>query len=277
MHKSPIMQLISSYFISHPSLTQVLLYAGIIVSLWLIEAVVLASSWKDKWKHTLTNMFFILTALPVQLFMTIFLLMVSVWAISHNWGLLFMLPHPNSIFVKYIIGFIVLDFCEYIYHVVMHKVKTLWNFHLVHHSDLDLDVSTTVREHPVETCVRMCFLILWVFLLGASFGVLLLRQTIQTIANITSHTQFKLSPRANNIVSLVFITPNLHHVHHHYELPYTDCNYGDVLSIWDRLFNTYHNGLPKNELLFGLDTHMDKEVNASFIKVLKIPFAKKNA
>jgi sterol desaturase/sphingolipid hydroxylase (fatty acid hydroxylase superfamily) len=271
------MLLIKSYFITNPSSSQVILYGGIIVSLWLIEAVVLTSSWKDKWKHTLTNMFFIFTALPVQLFMTIFVLMICVWSLSHHWGLLYLLPYSNSIFVKYIVGFVLLDFCEYIYHVVMHKVKTLWNFHLIHHSDLDLDVSTTVREHPVETFVRMCFLIIWVFLLGASFGVLLLRQTIQTIANITSHTQFKLSPKANNIVSLVFITPNLHHVHHHYELPYTDCNYGDVLSIWDRIFKTYYNDMPKSEITFGIDTHMDKQVNSNFIKVLKIPFAKRNA
>ncbi|MHB8208940.1 sterol desaturase family protein [Mucilaginibacter sp.] len=271
------MLLIKSFFISNPSSSQVILYAGIIVSLWLIEAVVLTSSWKDKWKHTLTNMFFIFTALPVQLFMTIFVLMICVWSFSHHWGLLYILPYSNSIFVKYILGFVLLDFCEYIYHVVMHKVKTLWSFHLIHHSDLDLDVSTTVREHPVETFVRMCFLIIWVFLLGASFGVLLLRQTIQTIANITSHTQFKLSPKANNIVSLVFITPNLHHVHHHYELPYTDCNYGDVLSIWDRIFKTYYNDMPKSEITFGIDSHMDKHVNSNFIKILKIPFTKKTS
>jgi sterol desaturase/sphingolipid hydroxylase (fatty acid hydroxylase superfamily) len=269
------MEHINNFFLNNPSSTQVALYAIIILTLWLIEVTTLATSWRDKWKHTLTNLWFIMTALPVQLLMTIFVLMVSLWAAKHHWGLLFLFPHPGGFVVKYLIGFVLLDFCEYLYHVIMHKVKPLWNFHLVHHSDLELDVSTTVREHPVETFLRMCFLIIWVFLLGASFGVLLLRQTIQTIANITSHTQFKLPRKVNNIISWVFITPNLHHVHHHYQLPFTDRNYGDVLSIWDRLFNTYYNDLPATELTFGIDTHMDKNTHTNFWRIIKLPFLKK--
>ena len=263
---------IKEYFLSNPSSSQVLLYAVIILSLWLIEAVVLATSWKDKWRHTLTNILFIGTALPVQLFMTIFVLMLVSWCAVHHWGLLYILPYANSYFTKYFIGFILLDFCEYLYHVIMHKVKPLWRFHLVHHSDLQLDVSTTVREHPAETFLRMCFLILWVFLLGASFGVLLLRQTLQTVANISSHTRFRLPGKANYVLGWVFITPNLHQVHHHYQLPYTDCNYGDVLSIWDRLFNTYQNDLPETGLIYGIDSHMDKKYNSGFLRILKIPF-----
>jgi len=115
---------------------------------------------------------------------------------------------------------------------------------------------------------------LWVFLLGASFSVLLLRQILQTVANITSHTKFRLSAKANEIISWVFITPNLHHVHHHYRLPHTDRNYGDILSIWDRLFKTFHQGLPLSETTYGIDTHMDQVVNASFIGMLKVPFLK---
>lgn len=268
------MQFIKTYFISNPSSSQVLLYTAIILSLWLTEGLILSTSFKDKWKHTFTNLLFIFTALPVQLFMTIFVLIVSGWVTVNHWGLLYLLPHPNSIFVKYILGFILLDFCEYVYHVIMHKTKPLWKFHLVHHSDMELDVSTTVREHPAETFVRMCFLILWVYCLGASFGVLLLRQTIQTISNITSHTQFRLSGRTEKIISYFFITPNLHHVHHHYQLPYTDCNYGDVLSIWDRIFKTYGDPLPMRSITFGIDTHMNKKVNSSFVEILKIPFRK---
>ncbi|TWI95591.1 sterol desaturase/sphingolipid hydroxylase (fatty acid hydroxylase superfamily) [Mucilaginibacter frigoritolerans] len=270
------MESLKNYFLSNPSTSQVLLYAGIILSLWLIEAIVLGTSWKDKWKHTLTNTLFIGTALPVQLFMTIFVLIIASWGAAHSWGLLFVLPYAKSYFTKYFIGFILLDFCEYLYHVIMHKVKPFWNLHLVHHSDLQLDVSTTVREHPAETFLRMCFLMLWVFLLGASFGVLLLRQTLQTVANITSHTKFRLPAKANQIISLIFITPNLHHVHHHYQLPYTDRNYGDVLSIWDRLFNTFHQDLPVSEITYGIDTHMDPKANASFLSILKIPFLTRN-
>ncbi len=268
------MEYLKNFFLFNPSSSQVALYGGIILSLWVLEAIILTTSWKDKWKHTFTNVLFIATALPVQLFMTIFVLMISYWAVTHHCGLLFLLPHSGSFLVKYLLGFVLLDFCEYIYHVIMHKMKPLWKFHLVHHSDLELDVSTTVREHPVETFLRMCFLMIWVFLLGASFGVLVFRQTIQTIANITSHTKFRLSPKANYIISYIFITPNLHHVHHHYQLPYTDCNYGDVLSIWDRIFKTFYIDLPISEITYGIDTHMNKKANSKFFNILKLPFLK---
>jgi sterol desaturase/sphingolipid hydroxylase (fatty acid hydroxylase superfamily) len=82
-----------------------------------------------------------------------------------------------------------------------------------------------------------------------------------------------LPHRLNKIVGLVFITPNLHHVHHHYQLPYTDCNYGDVLSIWDHLFGTFTE-LEKEETVFGVDTHLSPAVNSRFVNVLKIPFQK---
>jgi len=262
------------YFLSHPSSVQLILFAGIILSLWIIEAVNLSTSVKDKWRHTRTNLLFILTALPVQLIMAIFVLMTSAWVVSHNWGLLFLVPHHRSFLVKYILGFIVLDFCEYVYHIVMHKIKPFWRFHLIHHSDMGLDVSTTVREHPGETFFRMFFLIVWVFITGASFGVLLLRQTVQTIANITAHTQFRLQGRAEKFIGWLFITPNLHHVHHHYQLPYTDCNYGDVFSIWDRIFGTYASPIHESELSYGIDSHMDQMVNARFIHILKTPLTR---
>jgi sterol desaturase/sphingolipid hydroxylase (fatty acid hydroxylase superfamily) len=264
----------SSFFVTHATEVQLVIYAALLLSLWLAEGLVSNLSFHKKWKHSFTNMLFILTALPVQLFMTIFLLLVSAWVVQNNWGLLNILPYHGSFFVKYFVGFLMLDFCEYLYHVIMHKAKPLWKFHLVHHTDLQLDVSTTVREHPVETFCRMCFLILWVFLSGASFGLLLLRQTFQTITNITSHTQFRLHGTSEKLIGWIFITPNMHHVHHHYQLPYTDRNYGDVLSIWDRLFGTFSR-MEKHETIFGLDTHMDKEVSQSFKGALKIPFAKK--
>jgi len=256
------------FFGPYSTTLQVFIYAALILTLWAIEGAVLIPSVKDKWRHTSNNALFVITGLPIQLFMSVFVLILSAWAIRDHFGLLNLLPHPNSIFVKFIIGFFLLDFCEYLYHVIMHKVKTLWRFHIVHHTDQQLDVSTTVREHPGETFIRMCFLLIWVFLLGASFELLLMRQTLQTVANITSHTSFRFPEKVEKWVGLVFITPNIHQVHHHYELPHTDCNYGDVLSIWDRLFGTYSK-LDAGDTVFGIDTHMDKKFSESFVSVIK--------
>jgi sterol desaturase/sphingolipid hydroxylase (fatty acid hydroxylase superfamily) len=262
-----------SFFSHHEDLTQVILYAGVITSLWFAEMMVSVEGIKNKWKHSTVNALFIFTALPIQLLLTTFIVLVSAWVTAHHWGLINFIPHHYNRWVYYITLFIMLDLCEYIYHVTMHKIEPLWKFHLVHHSDLKVDVSTTIREHPCETVIRTCFLMLWVFICGPAIGVLILRQTFQSFSNIIAHTEFRLSDRVNKVVGLVFITPNLHHVHHHYQLPYTDCNYGDVLSIWDRLFGTYGK-LSREETVFGIDTHMNEELNGSFIGAVKIPFQK---
>lgn len=267
------MALLRHFFLTHEDLTQIILYALIITVLWLAEVLVSADSAKTKFRHSSVNLLFIFTALPIQLLLTGFIIIISKWANFHHWGLLNLMHFHTRGWGYYIVAFVLMDLCEYTYHVIMHKVDVLWKFHLVHHSDLKVDVSTTTREHPGETFVRTTFLTLWVFLLGPVIGVLIIRQIFQTFANIIAHTEFRLSDRANKIIGSLFITPNLHHVHHHYRLPYTDCNYGDVLSIWDRLFGTFRE-LDRVDTHFGIDTHMDENVNGKFVNIVRIPFQK---
>jgi sterol desaturase/sphingolipid hydroxylase (fatty acid hydroxylase superfamily) len=148
----------------------------------------------------------------------------------------------------------VFDLLDYIYHRAMHQIPGLWRFHLVHHTDTVMDVSTTLREHPGETVLRNGFLLIGVLVCGASFESLILRQTIQTFSNILSHTALRLPSAGAHVLGWVFITPNLHHVHHHFRLPFTNTNYGDTLSIWDRLFGTFAAPTASNSTA-GLDTH----------------------
>ena len=183
------------------------------------------------------------------------------------------LPGGESPWVKYGLMFVLLDFLDWIYHYAMHQVPLFWRFHLVHHTDQAIDVSTTVREHPGETVVRNGFLMVWVLLCGASMEVLVLRQTVETVANILAHTSFRLRARPARILGWVLITPNLHHVHHHARLPYTNSNYGDVFSIWDRMFRTFQN-LAEADTEAGLDTHPSAGPDHGFSRrALAMPFA----
>src|SRR2546423_5596548 len=111
-------------------------------------------------------------------------------------------------------AFLLMDFGEYIYHILMHKVKRLWLLHVVHHSDGTLDVSTVFREHPVENTIRNCFTLLWVFFSGIGIWALLIRQIIQTTSNIFAHINFRLPTKLDNVLSYVFVTPSVHQVHH---------------------------------------------------------------
>src|SRR5665213_2849847 len=138
-----------------------------------------------------------------------------------------------------------------------------------------VDISTTLREHPGENIIRLSFTLLWVFLSGAVFWALLLRQIIQVFTTMFAHINYRLPEEMDNFIGFVFITPNLHQVHHHYKKPYTDSNYGDVLSIWDRMFGTFKK-LPAGDLVFGMDTHMKEEDNGNFQSIFKIPLVKKS-
>jgi sterol desaturase/sphingolipid hydroxylase (fatty acid hydroxylase superfamily) len=265
--------IVRTFIQQHEDLSQVLFYALIITSLWVAECIIGAKRPKSKVPHTFLNASFIFTALPLQLLLTIFIILILKWTNANHWGLIYFIPYHLNKWVYYISLFLLMDLGEYTYHVIMHKFDILWRFHLVHHSDLKVDVSTTLREHPVETCIRTCFLMLWVFLLGPGIVVLMIRQAFQSFFNVLAHTEFRLPRKLNIVIGALFITPNLHHVHHHYRLPYTDCNYGDVLSIWDRLFGTYQE-LSATETHFGIDTHPDPVVTGRFVNILKIPFQK---
>lgn len=262
----------AEFFFRHADIAQILLFAGVVSTLWLFEHAVIAQPDGQKLVHTRINALFVLTALPAELVLSIACLSVSSWTREHAWGFVQLFPDPESVWVKYVLVFVALDLGDYVYHRFMHHLPGLWRFHLVHHTDQTVDSSTTVREHPGESVVRGCFLTLWTFLLGASFEVLLLRQAAETVSAILAHSAVRMPPRLARAIGWVFVTPNLHHVHHHFELPFTDCNFGGVLSIWDRLFGTFAE-LDEADTVFGLDTHMTPEPASEFLSLVAMPFA----
>jgi sterol desaturase/sphingolipid hydroxylase (fatty acid hydroxylase superfamily) len=262
---------------------QLSLFAGLIFICWNIENIAgLAFNYK-KWRHAFLNAGFIFTNIPVQLLLGLAFVKTIQWTGVNHFGLLHQLHlrrfpffqhhHFIAFLLMFSATFILLDLGEYIYHVIMHKVKRLWMFHIVHHSDSVVDVSTTLREHPGENFIRLSFTLLWVFLTGAFFWALLLRQIIQTVTTLFAHMHYRLPKKIDSVIGILFITPNLHHVHHHYQQPYTDSNYGDVLSIWDRMFGTFQK-MPDEPLVFGVDTYMHKNENGNFKSLIKIPFGK---
>ena len=253
---------------------QLWLFIGLFIISWNIENIAGVLFNYKKWKHAFLNAPFIFTSIPGQLLLGLAFAKTIEWTTQHQFGFLYYLPlgKNNSLFL-FLASFIFLDFGEYVYHIIMHKVKRFWMFHIVHHSDQAVDVSTTLREHPGENIIRLSFTLLWVFISGTAFWVLMFRQIIQAFTTLFAHMNYRLPTKADKIIGLLFITPNLHQVHHHYQQPYTNCNYGDVLSIWDRLFGTFKT-LPADKLVFGVDTHMGKEDTGKFISLVKLPFGK---
>lgn len=275
-YKNQLIQLMESikhFITANGHQVQLWIFIVLFVFIWNIENLAGVLFNYKKWKHAFINAPFILTSIPGQLLLGLAFIKTIEWTTQHQFGILYLVPKNVSTVWVFIASFVLLDLGEYGYHVIMHKVKRLWMFHAVHHSDNVVDVSTTLREHPGENIVRLSFTLLWVFITGTAFWMLMLRQVIQAMTTLFAHMNYRLPEKFDAIISMIFITPNLHQVHHHYKQPYTDCNYGDVLSIWDRIFGTLKR-MPADQLVFGVDTYMCKKETTHFISLVKIPFGR---
>jgi sterol desaturase/sphingolipid hydroxylase (fatty acid hydroxylase superfamily)/uncharacterized protein (DUF2147 family) len=268
------MESIKIYFNNAPDSHRVILMLVSIFIFWNIENIMGLGLQYKKWRHAFFNTSFLFITLPIQALFSFLSVWAYHWVSLHpHFGLFHFLPFMQNVWVECIVTFIVFDFFEYVYHILMHKYRPLWLFHVVHHSDTVVDVSTTFREHPMEAVLRMFVLVINIILCGASMWALLLRQFIQVFFTAFTHAQYRLPNRVNNWMSLLFITPNLHHVHHHATQPYTDSNYGDVFSIWDRMFGTYRN-LDANQVVFGIDNYIAPKESKNLLFLMKFPFKK---
>ena len=158
-------------------------------------------------------------------------------------------------------------------HVVQHKAAPLWRFHVIHHSDNNVDVTTGLRHHPVESVLRGVFFLAGVLVAGAPIYAVMIYQTFLVLATQFSHANIHLPKKLDKALSYLFVSPNMHKVHHHWQQPYTDSNYGAVLAIWDRLFGTYRQ-LDPSKIKYGLDRYYPNEQDENFLMLLKKPFGK---
>lgn len=166
-----------------------------------------------------------------------------------------------------------LDFMgAWLVHWTEHKVKWMWKFHLIHHSDTTVDVTTGLRHHPGETVFRIFFTITGVFLIGVPIGIVMLYQSLSVLFAHITHANINVPKKMDRALSYLFVTPNMHKVHHHYSQPLTDTNYGNIFAVWDRVFGTFTEVNDAKNLTYGIDTHMNSHENGRLGNLLKIPF-----
>jgi len=265
------METIIHYFENIPSLHRSLILVGGITFFWVLEGVVpLYRGSYAKWKHALPNFFFTATTIVVNFGLAFLLLRTADWVQANNFGLINLIDLPLWLYV--LLGVMLLDFIgAYMAHWVEHKVKPLWMVHLVHHSDHHVDTTTANRHHPLESVVRFVFTLLGVVIAGAPIGVIMLYQSLSVVTSQLNHANIQLPKRWDLWLSYVIVSPNMHKVHHHYVLPYTDANYGNIFSIWDRMFGTYMYLAPE-KIKYGVDVFPDEEENGSIKGLLRQPF-----
>ncbi|MEN1785193.1 MAG: sterol desaturase family protein [Bacteroidota bacterium] len=266
------MEAIINYFEHIPPLHRSLILVGGILFFWMLEGVVpLVSAPYKKWRHALPNFFFTLTTILVNFPLALLLLKTSDWTVSNGFGVLHWLP-TMPLWASMIVGLLLMDLVgAYLAHWTEHKVKPFWMIHLVHHSDHNVDTTTANRHHPLESLIRYVFTLLAVFLVGAPIGLIMLYQSLSVVLSQFNHANIKLPETLDKALSWFLVSPNMHKVHHHYVLPYTDSNYGNIFAIWDRLFRTYRYLAPE-KIVYGVDTFPDPEENSSIVGLLKQPF-----
>lgn len=265
---------IITYFSTIPSSHRSLILVGGITLFWLIENTFpLFQMQYKKWHHAGINIFFTLTTIIVNFVLAFILIKTAVWTTENHFGILEWLPEI-PIWLYTIIGLLLLDLIgAYLAHFVQHKIKFLWRFHLIHHTDTWIDTTTANRHHPGESVIRFIFTTLGVLIVGSPMWMVFLYQSLSVIGSQFNHANISLPKKLDVFLSYLIVSPNMHKVHHHYMLPYTDSNYGNIFSVWDRLFGTFTT-LPKEELIYGVDTHMKPEEHNKLANLLQIPFQK---
>lgn len=266
------METIINYFETIPSSHRSLILVGGITFFWLLEGTIPLFRFDyKKWKHALPNLFFTGTTIVINFVLAFLLLETSDWVQANNFGIINWLPQiPLWIYV--FLGVFLLDFFgAYLAHLVEHKVKPLWMVHLVHHSDHKVDTTTANRHHPIESIIRFTFTLVGVFLVGAPIAVVMLYQSCSLILTQFNHANIKIPRKVDKLLSYLIVSPDMHKVHHHNLLPYTDSNYGNIFSFWDRVFGTYME-LDRDKIVYGVDTFPDEQKNSSLKELLKQPF-----
>jgi sterol desaturase/sphingolipid hydroxylase (fatty acid hydroxylase superfamily) len=195
------------------------------------------------------------------------------FAQDKGWGILNYLDLPSGF--EMFVTVVFLDLMVYLQHILTHMVPLFWRFHIVHHSDLDLDVSSGLRFHPVEIICSGVYKIGLILALGpAPVSVMLFEAILNGMAQF-SHSNVKLPDWLDTVLRWVFVTPDMHRIHHSVEWQETNSNYGFNLSIWDRLLGTYiqEASKPQPEIIIGVSKYRKPE-DVGLLALLLMPFRK---
>jgi sterol desaturase/sphingolipid hydroxylase (fatty acid hydroxylase superfamily) len=199
---------------------------------------------------------------------------VSLAAIAgeKGWGIFHHLPLPASI--QWIAAVVILDLIIYLQHFMFHKTPVLWRLHQVHHTDLDIDVTTGIRFHPVEIFISMVIKIGAVAAFGFPAGAVLLFEVLLNATSLFNHANIRLPLPADRVIRSFIVTPDMHRVHHSVVIKEFNSNFGFNLSWWDRIFKTYRAqpSVGHDKMAIGLAGFRQP---VSFLRLLMLPFIRK--
>ncbi len=231
----------------------------------------LFTSKKPRLKHLGTNSALFSVTTLASIPFTAALTATALWVEQNNFGLLNLVQLP--LWFELLLAIIALDFMgQYLVHYLLHHVRWMWRLHMIHHSDTQVDATTAFRHHPGDIIIRTFFAAAAVVMMGIPIAYYALYQFIRVFFGAVTHANFHLPPNVDRWISYLFVTPDMHKFHHHEQAPWTDSNFGNLFSVWDRLFGTLvYDKL--DAIRYGLDvTDENRDLNVWY--QLKLPFNK---
>jgi sterol desaturase/sphingolipid hydroxylase (fatty acid hydroxylase superfamily) len=196
----------------------------------------------------------------------------AIWAAENGIGLFNLFNAPY--WLAFAVSFAVLDFAVWLSHVASHKIPIFWRIHRMHHSDIDIDVTTAIRFHPIEIVLSMAWKFGVVLALGAPAAAVLAFEIVLNGGAMFNHANFRLPLAVDRALRMIIVTPDMHRVHHSIDRRETDSNYGFNFSFWDRMFGTYIDqpALGHAGMSIGISQWQD-ERPTGLVWSLKVPFA----
>ena len=239
---------------------------------WVIEfgSPLVQMSYK-KWRHARVNLVFLLTSSLINVLFGVMTVGIFVWMTNHQFGLLNLISlNP---WIELLIAIMALDFvAQWFAHYMLHRVSWMWKFHLVHHSDTHVDATTGTRHHPGDYVIREVFSLAAIVIFGIPIGYYVFYRILTIFFTYFSHANITIPLWLDKAICTIFISPNMHKFHHHQERPWTDSNFGNIFSLWDRAFGTFVYDDPK-KVRYGIDVIEDK-LSEDLVYQFKLPFDK---
>ncbi len=227
---------------------------------------------QNRWHRVFINF---VVSLPAFTLLRLLLIPAMVWlaAKNENWhaGLNYLYDLPT--WAEAMIAFVLLDYTNYLWHILNHKIPLLWRFHLVHHTDADLDITTALRFHFGEIIGSVFYRGAWVVLTGASPLLVLVYEIVFEGCTQFHHSNIKLPLKLERALNKIIVTPRMHGIHHSVVRNETDSNYSVIFSFWDRMHHTIRLRIPQQQVVMGVPAYSNQqELTIGFL--LKLPFTK---
>lgn len=195
---------------------------------------------------------------------------VAYWAQQNQVGLLNLFALP--VWADGLLAIVLLDYILYVWHWLNHRIPFLWRFHNVHHTDLDLGVSTAFRFHFVEMLLSGLFRVGGVLLIGAGPVAVLVYEVVFEASVAFHHSNWRLPYRIERVLSWFIVTPRMHGIHHSIVQRETNSNYSNLLNVWDRIHRTIRLNVRQDEVIIGVPGYQENDRDHTLIGLLTLPF-----